>query len=81
MKKYKQIYEIFKKSDKLSEMDKKFIEISEKLLSQSPKNSKIVYSEPWLYSWIKTSMSLMFVKDVIDRIILDDKNEIFTYNK
>lgn len=70
MKKWKEIYELFKKSNLLDEMDYRFIEISEKmLLTKKPIARKIVYSESWLSNWIKTTKARLFVEKLIDNKI------------
>ena len=57
MKKWKEIYELFKQSNLLDEMDFAFIKISEKMLAtKRPICKKIVYSELWLSNWIKTTL-------------------------
>ena len=67
MKKWKEIYELFKKSNLLDKMDYQFIEISENMLAtKKPICKKIVYSESWLSSWIQTTKYKLFVEKVID---------------
>lgn len=69
MKKWKQIYELFKQSDLLDEMDLKFIKISEKMLAtKKPICKKIVYSELWLSSWINTTRHRIFIQQSINNI-------------
>lgn len=69
MKKWKQIYELFKQSDLLDEMDLKFIEITEKMLAtKKPICKKIVYSEWWLSDWIKTTKYRIFMQQCINNI-------------
>lgn len=70
MKKWKQIYELFKQSNLLDEMDRKFIEISEKMLATNkPHCRKIVYSELWLSNWIKTTKYRIFMEQCLNTMI------------
>lgn len=63
MENWKQIYELFKKSDLLNEMDFQFIKITEKMLaSKKPICKKIVYSELWMSNWIKTTKCRIFIQ-------------------
>ena len=63
MKKWKKIYELFKKSELLDDMDFKFIKISEDMLAtKKPICKKIVYSETWLSNWIRTTKFRLFIQ-------------------
>lgn len=69
MKKWKEIYELFKQSDLLDEMDLQFIKITEKMLAtKKPICKKIVYSELWMSNWIKTTKYKIFMHQCINTI-------------
>lgn len=61
MKKWKEIYELFKQSPLLDDMDREFIAISEKMLATNkPICRKIVYSQLWCESWMQTTKARLF---------------------
>ena len=67
MKKWKQIYELFKQSNLLDEMDLKFIKISEDMLATNKTIcKKIVYSELWLSNWIQTTKYRIFIQQIMN---------------
>ncbi|MEK6829733.1 MAG: hypothetical protein AABY15_06455 [Nanoarchaeota archaeon] len=69
MKKWKKIYELFKQSNLLDEMDLQFIKISEDMLAtKKPICKKIVYSELWLSSWIQTTRYKLFMQQCVNNI-------------
>lgn len=69
MKKWKRVYELFKKSNFLDEMDLRFIKISEDMLAtKKPICKNIVYSELWLSSWINTTRYRVFMQHCINNI-------------
>lgn len=69
MKKWKKIYEIYKQSNLLDDMDLKFIEISEKILATNkPFAKKLVYSKLWLESWIQSTQHRLFLEQCIKTI-------------
>ena len=69
MKKWKKIYELFKQSNLLDEMDLKFIALSEKMLATNkPICREIVYSKLWLENWINTTRYKIFMTRCLSTI-------------
>lgn len=79
MEKYKELYEEFKNSTNLTDRDLQFIEISEKLINHN--RADVVYTKLWLDSWIKSATYLRFIKNVVNGIVANEKDEIFIYRK
>lgn len=67
MENWEKAYEFFKQKDDLTELDKRFIAVTEKMLSFNiPYCTNLVYSELWMKEFVQSTMLVNYLRRIIN---------------